>query len=179
MPPPSAPKGEERKRRWLAEEDLQESLERDFLAYGELLDTVTSFKYLGRVMTAGDDTWTAVAGNLRKSKKSWVQMTRILGREGSYPNVSGLLFKAVIRAMFLFRSETWVLTPWMDQALGSFKHGVSQQLTGRQPRRRGDENILRWWQQWKKRALIRSGLYHKEAEYGCAIYCDATNSGPL
>ena len=30
------------------------------------MDTVALFKYLGRVMTAGDDDWKEVSGNLRK-----------------------------------------------------------------------------------------------------------------
>ena len=60
-------KGAERKHRRLAEEDLWESSNRAFQAYGEPLETVTSFKYLGQVMTAGDDGWLEVAGNLRKA----------------------------------------------------------------------------------------------------------------
>ena len=110
-------KGEERKRRQLAEEELRESSWRTFQAYGELLETVTSFKYLGWVLTAGDDKWTAVAGNLRKARKSWVQMTRILIREGADPKVSGLFFKAVVLVVLIFGAETCVLTPRMEQDL--------------------------------------------------------------
>ena len=61
-----------------------------------------------------------VSGNLRKSRKSWTRMTRILGREGAYPRTSVLLFKAVVQAVSLFGLETWVLTSRMEQALGSF-----------------------------------------------------------
>ena len=53
-----------------------------FQAYGEPLETVTSFKYMGRVMTAGDDNCPVVAGNLIKYWKSWMRMTRILGWRG-------------------------------------------------------------------------------------------------
>ena len=48
-------KGAERKRQRPVEEDLKEITERDFRAYGRLLETVTSFNYLGRVMTAGEN----------------------------------------------------------------------------------------------------------------------------
>ena len=41
------------------------------------------FKYIGRVMTAGDYDWTEVAGNLIKAMKIWMRMTNILSREGS------------------------------------------------------------------------------------------------
>ena len=43
----------ERKRRWwMVEDELWESAERSFWAYGRPLDTVTYFKYMGRVLTA-------------------------------------------------------------------------------------------------------------------------------
>ena len=77
--------GAERNRRRIAEEELWESLERAFQAYGEPLETVTSFKYLVWVLTAGDDNWPSVAGKLSKSRKSWMRMMRILRREGAEP----------------------------------------------------------------------------------------------
>ena len=56
----------ERKQRRLAEEEQLEILERYFEAYGKTLDNVTTFKYLGRVMKAGDEDWPSVAGNTEK-----------------------------------------------------------------------------------------------------------------
>ena len=47
--------GADRKIRRLAEEELWEISERDFKAYGCPLENVMAFKYLGRVITAGDD----------------------------------------------------------------------------------------------------------------------------
>ena len=47
-------KGLERERRRLVEENLRKILERDFQAYREPLETVTLFKYMVRVMTAGE-----------------------------------------------------------------------------------------------------------------------------
>ena len=76
-------KGAERKRIRLAEEELRDILERSFQAYREPLEKVTQFKYLGRIIMVGDNGWKAVAGNLIKARKSWMQMTKILGREGS------------------------------------------------------------------------------------------------
>ena len=76
-------------------------------------------------MTAGYDNWPAVAGNLIKDWKSWMRMKRILGREGADPRISGLFLKAVVQAVLLFGLETWVLTPRMERALGSFQHRVA------------------------------------------------------
>ena len=131
-------RGAERKRRRLVEEELRDSSERDFQAYGAPLENVTVFKYLGGVMTAGDDDFTAVAGNLQKARKSWVRMSLILSREGADLKVSGQFFKAVVQAVLLFGAETWVLNPRMKRALSSFQHRFTQRLTGMQSRRRGD-----------------------------------------
>ena len=99
---------------------MRERAERAFQAYGRMLETVTSFKYLGQVLTVGGDNWPVVVRNLKKARRSWARLTRILGQEGAKPRVSGMFFKAVVKAMLLFGSETWVLTPHMGQALGIF-----------------------------------------------------------
>ena len=56
---------------------MRDSTERAFEAYGKPLETVATFKYLGRVMTAGDEDWLAVAGNLVKARKIWGRLLRI------------------------------------------------------------------------------------------------------
>ena len=86
-------------------------------------------------LMASDDDWPAVVGNIRKARKKLAQLSRILGREEANPQVSGIFFKAVLQAVLLFRSETWVMTPCMGRVLGGFQHRVAKQITGRQPRR--------------------------------------------
>ena len=46
------------------------------------------FRYLGRLLTATDDDWPAVAGNIRKAQVSWGRLPRVLGQEGADPKVS-------------------------------------------------------------------------------------------
>ena len=58
----------------MLEEELWERSERAFQAYGEPLDNVTAFKYMGRVLTAGENNCKTVAGKLLKLRKSWVLM---------------------------------------------------------------------------------------------------------
>ena len=74
----------------MAEEETRESAEKAFQAYGRPLKTVTSFKYLGRVLTAADDGYPEVVGNLQKARESWTRLTRILGRKGASPRVPGM-----------------------------------------------------------------------------------------
>ena len=63
-------KGAERRRPRLVEADLRESTKREFYEYEEPLENVRAFKYLGRVLTAGDDDFPAVKVKLSKSRKS-------------------------------------------------------------------------------------------------------------
>ena len=109
-----------------------------FEVYGKQLQSVPSFQYLGRTLTAGDDDWLAVAGNLGKARKIWGRLQRILSREGATKIVSGKFFKAVVQQVLLFGSETWVVSPRMERALSSFIHGAARRITGRQPGRGWD-----------------------------------------
>ena len=80
-----------------------------FEVYGKQLNTVPSFKYLGRILTAGEDDFPAVAGNLGKARKIWGRLKRILSREGADKRVQGNFSKAVVQQVLLFGAETWVL----------------------------------------------------------------------
>ena len=82
-----------------------------FEVYGKPIEAVPSFKYLGRIMTAGNDDWPEVARNLVKAQKSWGRLTTILNREGADKRISRKFFKSVVKQVLLFGEETWVLTP--------------------------------------------------------------------
>ena len=62
---------------------------------------------------SAEENWTAVVGNLRKARKNWERLDRIMVWEGENTRVSGKLFKAVVQAVLLFGLETWVLPPLM------------------------------------------------------------------
>ena len=72
----------ERKRRRLAEKKTRENLERVFYAYGKPIEAVSEFRYLGRLLTATDDDWPAVAGNIKKAQGSWGRLARVLAGRG-------------------------------------------------------------------------------------------------
>ena len=76
-----------------------------------------------------------MAGNLKKARKSWGRLSRILGREGATARISGTFFKSVVQQVLLFGAKTWVVSPRMERALSGFLHGAARRLTGRQARR--------------------------------------------
>ena len=65
------------------------------------LSTVSSFKYLGRVLLVVDDDWAAVISNISKALKRWGRMLQILGWDGGNVQVSGLFYKAVVKNVLL------------------------------------------------------------------------------
>ena len=87
--------GAERKIRRLAAAEGEAATKRAFNAYGRRLNSVKEFRYLGRVLTATDDDWPAVARNLQKARATWGRLARILGREGADPKVSCNFYIAV------------------------------------------------------------------------------------
>ena len=112
-------RGAERKRRRISEAETREIFKRAFEEYRELIQNVSAFRYMWRVLKAGDDDWIALVGNLGKAHKILGRLSRILGREGEDPKVSGNFYKAVAQAMLLFWAEMWVLTQRMEQTLDS------------------------------------------------------------
>ena len=174
--------GTERKWRRMAEAEIRENSERAFHAYGKPMESVSEFRYLGWMLTATDDEWPEVAGNIRKAGANWGRLARILRREGADPTVSCSFYTAVTQQVLLFGAETWVLTCKMKSALDAFQGRVARRLTGRQPRQRRDGK-------WFYPSLAGGfeggecregrGVNPPETEHGRAIYCDEADSGAL
>ena len=61
--------GADRKRQRLEEAEVRDSTEMAFEVYGQQIQFVHRFKYLGRILTEGDDGWSAVAGNLARPRR--------------------------------------------------------------------------------------------------------------
>ena len=123
-------KGAERKRRRLAGTETKDNLERAFKAYREPMEAVSEFRYLGRLLTATEHNWPEVAENIKKARRSWGRLARVLGREGADPKVSRTFYIAVTQVVLLFGSETWVLTVRMEKTLDTFQSRVARSSQG-------------------------------------------------
>ena len=119
------------------------------------MEAVSEFRYLGRLLTATDDDWTQVTGNIRKAQVSWGRLARLLVREGADPKVSRSFYTAVTQQVLLFGAETWVLTRKLESALDAFQGRVARRLTGSQPRRGKDG---RWFYPSLAGAMKEAGV---------------------
>eukprot|EP00985_Skeletonema_marinoi_P027980 scaffold23672_cov188-Skeletonema_marinoi.AAC.1 len=98
----------------------QRALEVGFTAYGEDLERVEVFKYLGRLMSMDDTDTQAIRDNLSKARKVWKRIHRLLRGDNMNPRVCGMFFKAVVQAVLLYWSETWALTESAMRCLEGF-----------------------------------------------------------
>ena len=46
------------------------------------MEAVLDFWYLGRLLTASDDDWTAVTGSIKKVRRIWGRLDQVIGMEG-------------------------------------------------------------------------------------------------
>ena len=86
---------------------------------------MSDFKYLGRVLTASDDNWPVVVGNLGKSRKQWARIPKDFRVEESRPHTSGKFHKAVVQTTLMLGAETWVMSHRIVRTLGGFHHRVT------------------------------------------------------
>ena len=104
----------------MAVSDSAVALDAKFYAYGEELERVEVFKYLGRLIPFDDDDTQAVRGNLAKARRVWARNSRALRAENASARVCGMFYKATVQSVLLFGSKTWVLSPATLQRLEVF-----------------------------------------------------------
>jgi len=128
-----------------------------FTVKGDALESVSLFRYLGRPLSSFDEDWPAVYHNLKKARKRWARVSRVLTREGADPRVCGMFYKAVVQSVLLYGCETWVITPQVLKVLEGFHHRVARRLSGKRPRFLPRED--RWDYPPIEEALETAGLY--------------------
>ena len=72
--------------------DSDGAMDAKFYAYGEELERVGSFKYLGRLIAFDDDDTQAVRGNLAKARRVWARISRVLRSENASDSVCGMFY---------------------------------------------------------------------------------------
>jgi hypothetical protein len=68
-----------------ATETTRVALTQSFTAYGDKLERVEVFKYLGQLLAYDNNDTQAMQGNLKKARKSWGRVSRILRAENASP----------------------------------------------------------------------------------------------
>jgi hypothetical protein len=124
-----------------AAETARVALTQSFMAYGDELERVEVFKYLGWLLAYDDNDTQAMQGNLKKARKSWGQDSCILRAENTSPKVCGVFYKATVHAVLLFGSETWKLSPSSLKSLEGFHIWAAHCIVGKMPTRIPDGTL--------------------------------------
>ncbi|EJK46520.1 hypothetical protein THAOC_34809 [Thalassiosira oceanica] len=115
------------------------------LYYGEALERVEVFKYLGRLMAMGDNDMHAVRHNLKKARGVWKRFSVLLRRENLPSRVCGMFYKAVIQSVLLDGSETWSLSDSSMSRLEGFHFLAAGRMARvNQPRRVQRDGMCQW-----------------------------------
>ena len=83
----------------------------------ERVENVPTFQYMGRPLDQTDDDWPAVRRNSMRETLFWGRLGALLRQEGADPKVSESFYRAVVQAIILNGSETWVLLASMAKRI--------------------------------------------------------------
>jgi hypothetical protein len=113
-----------------------------FYVDNDAIETVSEYKYLGRILSADDKDDAAVSYNIKKASNAWFGMYRILSADGANAHVMARFYLAIIQAKLLFGSETWVLSQKALGRLERFHARCARYITRRHIRRLPDSTWL-------------------------------------
>ena len=105
---------------------------------GVEIDRVERFRYLGRILDQDDDDTYALMRQLDRARAQWGRIGSVLRCEGVKPRTMGYFYKAIVQAVLLYGSESWVLNKSSMKQLRSFHSRVARFLTGRHIRQDAD-----------------------------------------
>ncbi len=86
------------------------ALWQQFSVHGDVLERVEVFKYLGRLLAQDDNDIQAIRAQIRKARATWARVGQVLRRENTSPRVAAKFYTAVVQAVLLFGSKTWILS---------------------------------------------------------------------
>ena len=97
------------------------------------------FKYLGRLIAYDDTDVPAAWRQLARARAVWGRLRKIIEKENVPAPVAGMFYQAVVTAVLLYNSESWVLPGAQLARLEGFHVECTRRLTGMRPRKRGDK----------------------------------------
>ena len=129
--------GVERKQQWEAAVTSALALWQQFLVHGDVLERVEVFKYLGRLLAQDDDDIQAIRTQMRKAWATWARVGQVLRSKNASLCVTAKFYKAVVQAMLLFGSKTWVLSSTALARLEGFHIRAAYWMAKKNKPRRG------------------------------------------
>ena len=89
-------------------------------------------------MDQSDDDCPEVLRNVRKARRVWNRLGKLLRREGAEPRVSAMFYRSVVHTVLLFGAETWVLSEAMSRNMERVHVDFLRRITGQREVRQED-----------------------------------------
>ena len=86
------------------------ALRQQFTIHGNVIERVEVYKYLGWMMAQYDDDAQAIHAQLRKARPTWAWVGKVLWGENTSPTIATKFYLAVVQAVLLHGSKTWVIS---------------------------------------------------------------------
>ena len=83
----------------------------------------------------GENDVPAMRRNLKKARKTWGRLRKVLEKEEVSSKVAGMFYQGVVASQLLYGSKTWVLPPSEIRALEGFHVEAARRLTGMKPQK--------------------------------------------
>ena len=90
--------------------DATQALDQKFTTYGEVLERVDVFQFLGQLLGYNNNDAQAMHTNLKKARKYWRRVLHMPMAENASSRIWVMFYKATVQAILLFGSETWVFS---------------------------------------------------------------------
>ena len=117
-------------------QDRQAEAERVvFQVKGVKIERVDSFKYLGRILQSNDKDSICIEDRIKKAIKQWNCVAKILKQEGSNAKCMAKFYLAIVQAVLLYGSESWVITERDWRKLRGFHQRAIRYMTGKHIRK--------------------------------------------
>ena len=111
-----------------------------FTVNGKNIETVSEFRYLGRILSDNDLDDAAIQARLAKAQQCWGRMRPILAADHASARTMGRFYMAVVQAVLLHGSSSWVISTRSQRRLDSFHHRCARYMAHRHIQQRPDDS---------------------------------------
>jgi hypothetical protein len=77
---------------------------------GDVLKRVEVYKYLGRLMAQGNNNIQAIRAQIWKARATWARVGQVLRSKNASPFMAARFYQAIVQAILLYGSKTWVIS---------------------------------------------------------------------
>ena len=127
-----------------------------FYAYGQELEKVDLFKYLGKLTSNDDKDIQAIRGNLKKARRTWARISHVCRSENVDSKTAASFYTAVIQSVLLFGSEVWCLSETTLKELRGFHITAAYRMAKVHKPRKDEDGV--WTYPSSKDVLEEVGL---------------------